>query len=71
MSGGVIASLVASVLMLAWVVNGYSARGVPMKQTVRMALAWVAIFALGLLAYSVFAGLDSSNGPSTPVSNLA
>ena len=70
MSGGAIASLIASVMMLAWVVSNFSSRGVPMKQTAKMALGWVAIFAVGLLLYSLFADRGSRADEPAPVSNL-
>lgn len=70
MNGGQIASLIASLMMLAWIVHGFSGRGVPMKQTVKMAMAWVAIFAVGLLLYSLLGGDGSTGGGTAPQSNL-
>lgn len=73
MSNGALASLVASLMMLAWVGSAFVSRQVPVKQTVKMALAWVAIFAVGLLLFSLFNGNGSSSRTDevAPSSNLA
>lgn len=71
MSGGALASLVASLLMLALVASSFAARRVPMKDTVKMALGWIAIFAIGLLLYSLFYSDGSDTEAPAPMSNLA
>lgn len=71
MTSGALASLVALSMMLVWMGNGYASRGVPMKQTIKMALAWVAIFAVGLLLYSLIGGSGSETRAPASTSELA
>lgn len=70
MSSGGLASLVASLLMLAFVASSFAVRRVPMKQTAKMALGWIAIFAVGLLLYGLFDDGGSEVEKPAPTSNL-
>lgn len=71
MSNGGLASVVALLLMLVFVASSFATRRVPMKQTLKMVLAWVAIFAVGMLLFSLFDDGDSMTDDPAPVSNLA
>lgn len=71
MSGGEMASSIYLVVMLMLVASAFAARRIPMKQTVKMALGWVAIFALGFLLLGIFnqlrpAATDSAPGSPHP-----
>jgi aspartyl protease family protein len=54
MNGDDNAQLIYSLLAIMLLISSLSARRLPLKQTVKMALAWVAIFAVGLLVASFF-----------------
>lgn len=71
MSSGALASLIASLMMLAWVGSAFASRKVPLKQTFKMAVAWVAIFAVGLLLYSLFHDSASRTEDVAPMRDLA
>lgn len=59
-----------SIGALALVVSSLLARQLPMKDWVKMALAWVAIFGLVFLVIRTVAGGDIIAGRSKPVSSL-
>lgn len=63
MSGEAMASAIYMTLMLMLVASAFAARRIPMKQTLKMVLAWIAIFALGFLAVGLFNQFSSN--PST------
>lgn len=71
MSNGGLASVVALLLMLVLVASSFATRRVPMKQTVKMALAWVAIFAVGMLLFSLFDDGGPTPDKAAPVGNFA
>lgn len=54
MSGDAMASAIYMALMLMLVVSAFATRRVPMKQSLKMVLAWIAIFALGFLLVGLF-----------------
>lgn len=66
MSGEAIASSIYMAGMLVLVASAFAARRIPMKQTVKMALAWIAIFTLGFLLVGLLNQLRSGPTDTTP-----
>ncbi len=73
MSGEAMASAIYMALMLVLVASAFAARRIPMKQTLKMVLAWIAIFALGFLLVGLFNPVRSDPGdaplPTSPESD--
>ena len=69
MTGDAMAGTAYLVLMLVLVASGFAARRVPVGRTVKMALGWAAIFAAGMLLYTVFH--RSTPETALPTKNLA
>ncbi len=69
MNGDAMASTAYFVLMLVLVASGFAARRVPVGRTVKMALGWVAIFAAGMLLYTMFD--RSTPDAALPTTNMA
>jgi len=74
MTSGQTASLIFSLLCLVLVASSLISRRIPLGQTVKYALAWVAIFSLGLVLFSfrdqagrAWAEVKRQVSPSTPV----
>ena len=74
MTGGQTASLIFSAIMIVMLVSSLASRKLAIAQTVKMALAWVAIFALGTVLFSfrdeagqVMASVTRQLNPQAPV----
>lgn len=69
MNGDALAGTAYLVLMLVLVASAFAARRVPVGRTVKMAIGWVAIFAAGLLLYTMFDRRTSD--AAVPTTNMA
>lgn len=74
MTGGQTASLIFSLIMIVMLIGSLASRKLAVGQTVKMSLAWVAIFAVGLVLFSfreeagqVMASVSRQLNPQTPV----